>query len=83
MSEPLLVSGVWAIALVLVTALVTAALVARAHMGHIASKAIREEERDERDTGVVAQLKRQVEQNDAVVRAMLVDWKTFTANNRR
>ena len=47
------------------------------------AKAKRDDERAERETGAMAGLLRRAETNDAAVKAMHVEWKTFQANNRR
>ncbi len=70
-------------ALVLAVALVSAAAVAVVWLRQRSAAAIRAESRDERDNGIVAQLRRRVEECEAVASKARLDTSTFIANHSR
>ena len=70
------------LAIIAAVALVSAAVVAVVWLRQRAAAAIRAEQRDERDNGLVARLRGSVEQCEAEMRALTARMKTFEANNR-
>lgn len=70
------------LAIVLAVAFICAAVVAALWLQQRERAIVRAEQRDERETGVIAQLKKVVEENEKAVKDIRSEQKQFLANAR-
>ncbi len=68
---------------VALAAVVAASGIAVVWLRQRAAKAMRDEQRDERDTSAIAGLTKRCEVAEATVAKMLTEWKAFSINHTR